>query len=132
MACGVGNAEVDGHRVDEGRFGQRHAACAEVRRHLEGQAVAASGHGAGVKQRPAVVAAVVVGFSPEVSGQVGALDQTVARLSSYEPLDGRRHWTGRIVAVEGGTVSLEEKDGGAVTRIPFEKIAHGRLEVEFK
>ncbi len=60
MAGSVGNAEVDGHRVDEGRFGQRHAACAEVRRHLEGQAVTASGHGAGVKQRPAVVAAVVV------------------------------------------------------------------------
>jgi ribosome maturation factor RimP len=56
----------------------------------------------------------------------------LARLSSYEPLDGRRHWTGRIVSVDGGMVSLEEKDGGAVMRIPFDKIAHGRLEVEFK
>ena len=56
----------------------------------------------------------------------------LARLSSYEPLDGRRHWTGRIVSVDGGMVSLEEKEGGAVMRIPFEKIAHGRLEVEFK
>ncbi|HVR69273.1 MAG TPA: ribosome maturation factor RimP [Vicinamibacteria bacterium] len=56
----------------------------------------------------------------------------LARLSSYEPLDGRRHWTGRILSVDGGAVSLAEKDGGTVTRIPFEKIAHGRLEVEFK
>ena len=57
----------------------------------------------------------------------------LARLSSYEPLDGRRHWTGRIVAVEGGFVSLSlENEGGAVTRIPLDKVAHGRLEVEFK
>jgi ribosome maturation factor RimP len=56
----------------------------------------------------------------------------LARLSSYEPLDGRRHWTGRIVSVDAGMVSLEEKEGGAVMRIPFDKIAHGRLEVEFK
>jgi ribosome maturation factor RimP len=57
----------------------------------------------------------------------------LARLSSYELLDGRRHWTGRILGVDGGMVSLGlEKEGGAVTRIPLEKIAHGRLEVEFK
>ena len=57
----------------------------------------------------------------------------LARLSSYEPLEGRRHWTGRILSVEGGVVSLGlEKEGGAVTQIPLDKIAHGRLEVEFK
>jgi len=57
----------------------------------------------------------------------------LARLSSYEPLDGRRHWTGRILSVEQGVISLGlEKEGGTVTRIPLEKIAHGRLEVEFK
>ena len=57
----------------------------------------------------------------------------LARLSSYEPLDGRRHWTGRIVAVEAGIVSLSlEDEGGAVTHLPLDKIAHGRLEVEFK
>jgi ribosome maturation factor RimP len=57
----------------------------------------------------------------------------LARLSSYEPIDGRRHWTGRIASVEGGAVTLAlEKEGGAVARIPLDKIAHGRLEVEFK
>ena len=56
----------------------------------------------------------------------------LARLSSYEPIEGRRHWTGRIVSVEDGAVKLAlEKEGGAVARLPFEKIAHGRLEVEF-
>jgi ribosome maturation factor RimP len=56
----------------------------------------------------------------------------LAKVSSYEPLEGRRHWTGRLVAVEDGVVSLTlEREGGAVARIPFGKIAHGRLEVEF-
>jgi ribosome maturation factor RimP len=55
----------------------------------------------------------------------------LAKLSSYEPIDGRRHWTGRIMAVDGGLVSVKlEREGSAVVQIPFEKIAHGRLEVE--
>jgi ribosome maturation factor RimP len=56
----------------------------------------------------------------------------LARISSYEPIDGRRHWTGRLAGLEGGVLLLSlEKEGGTVARIPFEKIAHGRLEVEF-
>jgi ribosome maturation factor RimP len=56
----------------------------------------------------------------------------LARLSSYEPVDGRRHWTGRLETVEEGTVVLKlEKEGDSVARVPLEKIAHGRLEVEF-
>jgi ribosome maturation factor RimP len=55
-----------------------------------------------------------------------------ARLSSYEPVDGRRHWAGRLLGVEDGhvTVSLT-KEGGVECRIPLAKIAHARLEVEF-
>jgi ribosome maturation factor RimP len=56
----------------------------------------------------------------------------LAKLSSYELVEGRRHWAGRIESVEGGVVSLRlEREGGALARIPFAKIAHGRLEVEF-
>jgi ribosome maturation factor RimP len=56
----------------------------------------------------------------------------LARLSSYEPIEGRRHWTGRIESVEQGVVCLRlEREGDVLARIPFEKIAHGRLEVEF-
>jgi len=56
----------------------------------------------------------------------------LAKISSYDLVDGRRHWTGRIVDVEQGTVTLSlEKEKGALARIPLEKIAHGRLEVEF-
>ena len=56
----------------------------------------------------------------------------LAKLSSYEPVDGRRHWTGRLGAVDEGVVSVTlEKEGGSVARIPLAKIAHGRLEVEF-
>ena len=57
----------------------------------------------------------------------------LAKLSSYEPVEGRRHWAGRLLSVEDGAVNLAlEKEGGAVARVPLEKIAHGRLEVEFK
>jgi ribosome maturation factor RimP len=57
----------------------------------------------------------------------------LAKLSSYEPVEGRRHWMGRLLSVEGGIVTLAlEKEGGAVAHVPLEKISHGRLEVEFK
>jgi ribosome maturation factor RimP len=56
----------------------------------------------------------------------------LARISSYEPVDGRRHWTGRLRSVEDGVVSLDlEHENGEPARIPMDKIAHGRLEVEF-
>ena len=56
----------------------------------------------------------------------------LARLSSYEPVEGRRHWTGRLTSFEDGVVGITlEKEGGALCRIPLAKIAHGRLEVEF-
>ena len=56
----------------------------------------------------------------------------LAKVSSYEPVDGRRHWTGRLQRVEDGVVSVcLEKEGGAVARVPLAKISHGRLEVEF-
>lgn len=55
----------------------------------------------------------------------------LARLSSYELVDGRRHWTGRLQGVEDGAVSLLlEDEGGREVRVPLGKIAHGRLEVE--
>ncbi len=57
----------------------------------------------------------------------------LAKVSSYDLVDGRRHWTGRLSAVDAGVVCITlEKEGGTVARIPLEKIAHGRLEVEFK
>lgn len=56
----------------------------------------------------------------------------LARLSSFEPLEGRRRWLGRIVGVEEGSVSLRlESEGGTLVRLPLDKLAHGRLEVEF-
>ncbi len=56
---------------------------------------------------------------------------SLARLSSYEPVDGRRHWTGRIASCENGVVTLELEKEKTTARVPLEKIAHGRLEVEF-
>jgi len=55
----------------------------------------------------------------------------LARLSSYELVGGRRHWTGRLLDVDAGQVRLRlEKEGGQEVAIPLDKIAHGRLEVE--
>jgi ribosome maturation factor RimP len=56
----------------------------------------------------------------------------LVKVSSYDVVEGRRHWTGRLTAFDDGVVSVTlEKEGGSVARIPFDKIAHGRLEVEF-
>jgi ribosome maturation factor RimP len=56
----------------------------------------------------------------------------LARLSSYEPVGGRRQWTGRLLAVEDGLIRVRlESEGGKEAEVPLAKIAHGRLEVEF-
>jgi ribosome maturation factor RimP len=55
----------------------------------------------------------------------------LAKLSSYELIDGRRHWTGRIASCVDGVLTLTLEKEGEEARIPCAKIAHGRLEVEF-
>ena len=55
----------------------------------------------------------------------------LAKLSSYDLVDGKRHWTGRIASCEDGIVTLTLEDRKAPAHIPCAKIAHGRLEVEF-
>jgi ribosome maturation factor RimP len=55
----------------------------------------------------------------------------LARLASYEPVEGRRHWTGRIVACDDGIVTLELVGESRSARVPLAKVSHGRLEVEF-
>jgi ribosome maturation factor RimP len=55
----------------------------------------------------------------------------LAKVSSYELVDGRRHWTGRIVACEDGVLTLALEGEGIQTTVPCARIAHGRLEVEF-
>jgi ribosome maturation factor RimP len=56
----------------------------------------------------------------------------LVKLSSYEPVNGRRHWTGRLASVDQGAVHVRlEKEGGLEAVIPLDKVSHGRLEVEF-
>lgn len=55
----------------------------------------------------------------------------LAEVSSYEPIDGRRHWTGRIVSCADGVLTLSLEKEKTTARVPFTKISHGRLEVEF-
>jgi ribosome maturation factor RimP len=55
----------------------------------------------------------------------------LAKLSSYEPVEGRRHWTGRIVACDDGIVTLALEKEAESARVPLAKVSHGRLEVEF-
>jgi ribosome maturation factor RimP len=56
----------------------------------------------------------------------------LVKLSSYEPVEGRRHWTGRLAALEAGVLRLIlENEGDKAALIPLEKVSHGRLEVEF-
>jgi ribosome maturation factor RimP len=55
----------------------------------------------------------------------------LAKVSSYELVDGRRHWTGRIVSCEGGYLTLDLGGDATSARIPCDRISHARLEVEF-
>ena len=56
----------------------------------------------------------------------------LVKLASYELVDGRRHWLGRLTAFEGGVLLVTLlKEADKVARIPLDKISHGRLEVEF-
>jgi len=55
----------------------------------------------------------------------------LAKLSSYELIDGRRHWSGRIASCEDGVVTLDLEKENATAKVPLGKISHGRLEVEF-
>jgi ribosome maturation factor RimP len=55
----------------------------------------------------------------------------MAKLSSYEPVAGRRHWTGRIISCDAGVVTLELQGEKSTATVPLEKVSHGRLEVEF-
>jgi ribosome maturation factor RimP len=57
---------------------------------------------------------------------------SLVKVSSYEPVDGRRHWLGRLASADQGLLEIVlEKEAGLRCRIPFTKISHGRLEVEF-
>jgi len=57
----------------------------------------------------------------------------LVKVSSYEPVDGRRHWTGRLQSVDDGVLAVVlESEKGTVARVPLAKVSHGRLEVEFK
>ena len=57
----------------------------------------------------------------------------LVKLASYEPVEGRRHWTGRLTSVDDGVLVVAlEKEKGAVARVPLAKVSHGRLEVEWK
>ena len=56
----------------------------------------------------------------------------LVKLSSYELVDGRRHWMGRLTGIEGGVLCVTLlKEASKVALIPMDKISHGRLEVEF-
>jgi ribosome maturation factor RimP len=55
----------------------------------------------------------------------------LAKLASYELVEGRRQWTGRIVACEDGVITLDLEREKASARVPLAKVSHGRLEVEF-
>jgi len=52
----------------------------------------------------------------------------LARVKTREPLQGRRHFRGRLAGVEEDRVVLENREGRV--SIPFAVIESGRLEVE--
>jgi ribosome maturation factor RimP len=51
-------------------------------------------------------------------------------ISTFEPIQGRRHIVGRLISLESGIVTVES-DQKTRYEIPREKISKARLEVEF-
>ena len=52
-----------------------------------------------------------------------------ARVTTFAPVEGRRHFQGTILSCAGGLLRLAVEDG-AVRELPLETVASGRLEVE--
>ncbi|MDR7417576.1 MAG: ribosome maturation factor RimP [Armatimonadota bacterium] len=51
-------------------------------------------------------------------------------ITTYEPVDGRRRWRGRLLGLEGGQVALDVD--GQVTRLSLVGIARARLAVDME
>jgi ribosome maturation factor RimP len=51
------------------------------------------------------------------------------RLSTFGPIDGRRHFVGRLIGIVGGSVRLA-LEGEREIAIPRDQVAKARLEVE--
>jgi ribosome maturation factor RimP len=55
----------------------------------------------------------------------------LAKVWASEPIDGRRHWTGRILGLEEGVLRIRlEAEGDIEAAIPLAVVTRGRLEVE--
>lgn len=49
----------------------------------------------------------------------------------YGPLNGRRHWTGRLLGLQGGAVRLETGNG-ETTELPLEQVSKARLRARWQ
>jgi ribosome maturation factor RimP len=54
----------------------------------------------------------------------------LAQVVTSEPVDGQRHFRGRLLGVEEDRVMLAA-EGGRVVRVPLGTVSRARLEVEF-
>lgn len=52
------------------------------------------------------------------------------RITTYQPVEGRRKFVGRLLGYRDGRVILQ-RDDGSVMEIPYTTVAKARLEVEF-
>ena len=55
----------------------------------------------------------------------------VAKIVVREALDGQMHFEGRLAGLEAGDVVLEVGRRGKTVRIPLDRIARAKLDVEF-
>jgi len=53
----------------------------------------------------------------------------LAKVKTFEPVEGRRNFKGTLLGLEGGKVHLEV--GGRIFEIPLPSIAKANLEIEF-
>lgn len=51
-------------------------------------------------------------------------------ISTFEPVDGQKHFVGRLKSFQDGIVTIAD-ERGAERRVPRDKISKARLELEF-
>jgi ribosome maturation factor RimP len=54
-----------------------------------------------------------------------------ARVKTSKPIGGQRNFSGRIAAVDGGTIDFEDRTNGRI-RIPFDLIAKANLQIDLR
>ncbi len=56
---------------------------------------------------------------------------SLVKLKTRNPIGGQRNFRGRLLGIEGDSISIEDRTSGRIT-IPFESVAKANLEIDIE